>query len=60
VVSQDTSLKVLYVEDPTVTWTPFITIVIMVTSRLVILFECVWQMANGVGKFQFVKVSLRV
>jgi hypothetical protein len=60
VASQDTSLKVRYVEDHTVTWTLFIIIVIMVTSRLVILCECVWQMANGVGKFQFVKVSLRV
>jgi hypothetical protein len=35
----------------------FIIIVILVTSRLVLLFECVWPMENGVGKFQYVKVS---
>lgn len=32
----------------------------MGTSKLVILFEYVWPMANGVGKFQFVKVGMTV
>jgi hypothetical protein len=28
------------------------------TSKLVLLFEYVWPMANGVEKFQFVKVGM--
>jgi hypothetical protein len=58
VVSQDTSLMVWYVDGHTVTLIPFIIIVIMGTSKLVLLFEYVWPMANGVGKFQFVKVGM--
>lgn len=59
-VFQDTSLMVWYVDGHTVTLIPFIIIVIMGTSKLVLLFEYVWPMANGVGKFQFVKVGITV
>lgn len=57
-VSQDTSLVVWYVDGHTVTLIEFIIIVIVGTSKLVLLFEYVWPMANGVGKFQFVKVGI--
>jgi hypothetical protein len=60
VVSQDTSPMVWYVDGHIVTLILFITTVIMGTSRLALLFEYVWPMANGVGKFQFVKVGMTV
>jgi hypothetical protein len=44
--------------DHTVILIPSIIIVIMVTSRLVLLFESAWPMANGVGRFQYVKVNM--
>lgn len=59
-VSQDTSPVVWCEGGLTVTLIQFIIIVIVVTIKLVPLFEYVWRMASGVGKFQFVKVGMTV